>query len=254
LQRIAVITGGSSGIGAATAHALTRLGQRVVIGARGIRPGETWDENGSIAVPLDVRIEASVEAFAARIASLTDHVDVLVNAAGLALGREPIGEASDTDWQTMFDTNVMGLMRTTQALLPLLRSGGAGGHIVNIGSMAGFDCYPGGGGYSASKHAVRAITKTLRLELNGEPIRVTEIDPGITRTRFAEVRFKGDRSREEAVYEGLTPLSAEDVAECVVFAVTRPPHVDVDWIVVRPLAQATSYRITRRPSEAGAGG
>jgi NADP-dependent 3-hydroxy acid dehydrogenase YdfG len=203
-----------------------------------------WESEELFGVQLDVCEPASVERFIRVVSEHTDEVAVLLNAAGLALGQDTVAESVDSDWQTMLDTNVMGMMRMTRSMLPLLRHG-ATGHIVNIGSTASFDCYPGGGGYTASKHAVRAITTTLRLELNGEPIRVTQIDPGITRTRFAEVRYRGDLQRESAVYQGITPLSADDIAACVVFAVSQPPHVNIDQIVVRPLDQAASYLVSR---------
>jgi NADP-dependent 3-hydroxy acid dehydrogenase YdfG len=145
----------------------------------------------------------------------------------------------------MLETNVLGVARMTRAMLPLLRVPDHA-HIVNIGSIAGFESYKGGGGYTASKHALRSITQTLRLELNGEPIRVTEIAPGMTSTEFSVTRFKGDTARADDVYAGLQPLSADDIASCVGFAVSRPPHVNVDYLVVRPLAQATSYQIARQ--------
>jgi NADP-dependent 3-hydroxy acid dehydrogenase YdfG len=170
----------------------------------------------------------------------------LVNNAGGALGLGPIDKAVDEDWIGMWKVNVLGLMWMTRACLPLLRKA-KHGHVVNIGSIAGFETYKGGAGYTAAKHAVRAITKTLRLELNGEPIRVTEVNPGLVETEFSVVRFHGDRKAAKAVYEGLKPLTAEDVADCVVFAVTRPPHVDIDEIVVRPVAQATATVVARKP-------
>src|SRR6266566_3028579 len=142
----------------------------------------------------------------------------------------------------MWERNVRGLLRVTRAALPLIRRSGAG-HVINIGSVAGFDNYRGGAGYTATKHAVRAITQTLRLELNGEPIRVTEIAPGMTDTEFSTVRFKGDEERARGVYAGLTPLTAEDIAECIGFAATRPPHVDIDFMVVRPVAQAATWLV-----------
>ena len=147
----------------------------------------------------------------------------------------------------MWQVNVLGLMFMTRALLPLLRKAKTG-HIVNVGSIAGFETYKGGAGYTSVKHAVRAISRTLRLELNGEPIRVTEVAPGLVETEFSIVRFKGDRSAAKAVYAGLKPLTADDVAECILFAVTRPAHVDIDEIVVRPLAQATTFQVTRKPA------
>jgi NADP-dependent 3-hydroxy acid dehydrogenase YdfG len=174
---------------------------------------------------------------------------VLVNNAGGAQGLNPVAEAVDDEWTWMWKTNVMGLMWMTRACLPLLRKA-RHGHIVNIGSIAGFETYKGGAGYTAAKHAVRAITKTLRLELNGEPIRVTEIAPGLVETEFSLVRFHGDRKAAKVPYEGLKPLTAEDIADCIVFAVTRPPHVDIDEIVVRPIAQANVVTVARKPKKA----
>ena len=157
----------------------------------------------------------------------------------------PLSEAVDEEWIGMWQVNVLGLMRMTRACLPLLRKA-KHGHIVNIGSIAGFETYKGGAGYTAVKHAVRAISRTLRLELNGEPIRVTEVAPGLVETEFSFVRFHGDRKAAKAVYQGLKPLTADDVADCVVFAVTRPPHVDIDEIVIRPVAQAASWLVHRK--------
>lgn len=198
-----------------------------------------------VALELDVTDRAGVERFVADIGKRFGRIDVLVNNAGGALGQSPVAESVDEDWVRMWQTNVFGLMLVTRAALPLLRKAKAG-HIVNIGSIAGFETYKGGAGYTSVKHAVRAISRTLRLELNGEPIRVTEIDPGLVETEFSLVRFKGDRARAKSVYDGLKPLTADDVAECVVFAVTRPAHVDIDEIVVRPVAQATTFQITRQ--------
>ena len=195
---------------------------------------------------LDVTGKKSIEAFVREVSKKFGRIDVLVNNAGGALGLTPIENASDEDWIGMWQVNVLGLMWMTRACLPLLRKA-KHGHVVNIGSIAGFETYKGGAGYTAAKHAVRAITRTLRLELNGEPIRVTEIDPGLVETEFSVVRFHGDRKAAKAVYEGLKPLSAEDIADCVVFAVTRPPHVDIDEIVVRPVAQATAAVVARKP-------
>jgi NADP-dependent 3-hydroxy acid dehydrogenase YdfG len=200
-----------------------------------------------VAMPLDVTDKKSIDAFVREVSRKFGRIDVLVNNAGGALGLAPIEKSSDEDWIGMWQVNVMGLMWMTRACLPLLRKA-KHGHVVNIGSIAGFETYKGGAGYTAAKHAVRAITRTLRLELNGEPIRVTEIDPGLVETEFSVVRFHGDRKAAKAVYEGLKPLSAEDIADCVVFAVTRPPHVDIDEIVVRPVAQATAWMVARKPT------
>ena len=195
---------------------------------------------------LDVTDKQSIEAFVREVSRKFGRIDVLVNNAGGALGLAPIEKSSDEDCIGMWQVNVLGLMWMTRACLPLLRKA-KHGHVVNIGSIAGFETYKGGAGYTAAKHAVRAITRTLRLELNGEPIRVTEISPGLVETEFSVVRFHGDRKAARAVYEGLKPLSAEDIADCVVFAVTRPPHVDIDEIVVRPVAQATAWMVARKP-------
>ena len=246
---IAVITGASSGIGAATAVALGRHGYRIVAGARRVdRLKKVTGEDG-LALRLDVTDEDSVKEFVGEISKKFGRVDVLVNNAGGAQGLNPVAEAKDDEWTWMWKTNVMGLMWMTRACLPLLRKA-KHGHVVNIGSIAGFETYKGGAGYTAAKHAVRAITKTLRLELNGEPIRVTEIAPGLVETEFSIVRFHGDRNAAKAVYQGLKPLTAEDIADCVAFAVTRPPHVDIDEIVVRPVAQANVVTVARKPPPA----
>lgn len=242
-----MVTGASSGIGAATARALIKEGYTVIGGARRIdRVRRVVGESG-VAMELDVTDRAGVDRFVAAVGKRFGRIDVLVNNAGGALGQSPVAESIDDDWVRMWQTNVFGLMLMTRACLPLIRKAKAG-HIVNIGSIAGFETYKGGAGYTSVKHAVRAISRTLRLELNGEPIRVTEIAPGLVETEFSLVRFKGDRARAKGVYDGLKPLTADDVAECVVFAVTRPPHVDVDEIVVRPVAQATTFQITRKTS------
>jgi len=192
-----------------------------------------------------VRDLASIDAFTAAVAAEYGEVEVLVNNAGLAAGLQPLADGNDDDWVQMMETNVLGLLRVTRAMLPLLRRAPRA-HIVNLGSVAGFEVYPGGVGYTASKHAVRAITKTLRLELMGEPIRVTEIEPGMVETEFSLVRFKGDRDRASNVYQGMQPLTGADVADCIVWVVTRPPHVNVDEMVVRPIAQATARDVARK--------
>jgi len=246
---VAVITGASSGIGAATAVALGRKGYQIVVGARRVdRLARVAGEEG-VALALDVTDKKSIDAFVREISKRFGRIDVLVNNAGGALGLTPIEKADDEDWIGMWKVNVLGLMWMTRACLPLLRKA-RHGHVVNIGSIAGFETYKGGAGYTAAKHAVRAITRTLRLELNGEPVRVTEIDPGLVETEFSLVRFHGDRKAAKAVYDGLKPLSAEDIADCVVFAVTRPPHVDIDEIVVRPVAQATAWMVARKTPKA----
>jgi NADP-dependent 3-hydroxy acid dehydrogenase YdfG len=242
---VAVVTGASSGIGAATAAALGRRGYQIVAGARRIQRVQRVVGDLGLALPLDVTDQKSVDAFVAQVSKAFGRIDVLVNNAGLASGLTPVAEARDEDWIAMWEVNVLGLMRMTRACLPLLRKA-KHGHIVNLGSIAGFEVYKGGAGYTASKHAVRAISRTLRLELNGEPIRVTEVAPGMVETEFSLVRFRGDRKAAKAVYQGVKPLVAEDIADCIVFAVTRPPHVDIDEIVIRPIAQAASYLVARK--------
>jgi NADP-dependent 3-hydroxy acid dehydrogenase YdfG len=242
---IAVITGASSGIGAATARRLAAEGYDVVAAAR---RRDRLDElaastPGIRAVTLDVTAPESVAA----LADSLDDVAVLVNNAGGAIGTEPIERADPDDWQAMFDTNVLGVLRVTQALLPALERG-AGGHVVVTGSIAGHLVYEGGAGYTAAKHGATALVETLRLELNGRPIRVTEVAPGMVRTEeFSLVRLRGDQAGADRVYAGVdNPLTAEDIADCIAFAVTRPAHVNVDLLVVKPLAQAAPYKIARR--------
>jgi NADP-dependent 3-hydroxy acid dehydrogenase YdfG len=243
---IAVVTGASTGIGAAIARALAEAGFSVVLGARRLdRLQEVAAEIGGRALPLDVTDPASVQTFAVQV----PNARVLVNNAGGALGRDNVDEADEDAWSWMLDVNYMGTVRMTKALLPALQRSG-NGHLVIIGSVAGFETYPAGAGYTAAKHAQRALAKTLRLELLGKPVRVTEVNPGLVGgTEFSLVRFGGDVERAEKVYEGLTPLTPEDVADCVVWAVTRPAHVNIDEIVVRPLDQATARDFHRRTTE-----
>jgi NADP-dependent 3-hydroxy acid dehydrogenase YdfG len=240
--RVAVVTGASSGFGAATARALAGEGYTVVLGARRV------DRLAAIAAPiggrfhaLDVTDPASVTAFCATL----ERVDVLVNNAGNAFGAESLAAAVDEKWRAMFELNVLGMLRMTRALLPQLLASGDG-LVVNVGSIAGIEAYPGGGGYAASKFAAHALSRTLRLELLGQPVRVTEILPGLAETEFALVRFEGDRERASKVYEGMTPLSAEDIAEAVRWVSTLPSHVDIDEIVIRPRDQASTMLVHRR--------
>jgi NADP-dependent 3-hydroxy acid dehydrogenase YdfG len=243
--RVAVVTGASSGIGEATARGLAGAGFKVVLGARREdRLMTVARALGGRGLPLDVRDPVSIAAFVDAIAAECGQVEILVNNAGLAAGLQPLAEGSDDDWVQMMETNVLGVLRVTKAMIPLLRRAPRA-HIVNLGSVAGFEVYPGGVGYTASKHAVRAITGTLRLELLGEPIRVTEIEPGMVETEFSLVRFKGDRDRAGAVYKGMQPLTGADIADCIVWVVTRPAHVNVDQLVVRPVAQATARDVAR---------
>jgi NADP-dependent 3-hydroxy acid dehydrogenase YdfG len=241
-MRTAVITGASSGIGAATARALAAEGYRTILGARRLdRLEELAAEIGGEAIALDVTDSASVESFVAGV----DACDVLVNNAGGALGLEPIAEADEEKWLQMYESNVIGTMRMTRALLPHLIESGDG-HVVGITSIAAIEPYRGGAGYNAAKHAQRATLRVLRQELLGRPVRVTEVAPGMVETEFSLVRFAGDEAAAARVYEGMQPLRAEDVAECIRWALAQPPHVNVDEIVVRPRDQATATDVHRR--------
>ncbi len=238
---LAVVTGASSGIGAATAHRLAKEGFEVVVGARRLdRLQEVAAAVGGRALPLDVTDPASVNAFAAEVPECR----VLVNNAGGAKGLDPVETSSDEDWRWMFDVNVLGTVRVTRAFLPALEASGDG-HVVMLGSVAGIEPYPGGGGYNVAKFGVRAFTQVLRMELLGRPIRVTEVDPGLVRTEFSVVRFRGDAERAAQVYEGVDPLTADDVADTIAFAVTRPPHVNLDQIVITSRDQALARMIHR---------
>ncbi len=241
-SKVAVVTGASSGIGAATARRLVAEGFDVVIGARRVdRLHEVAEPLGARALPLDVCDTASVEAFCAEV----PECHVLVNNAGGARGLAPVAEADEEHWRWMYDANVLGVMRMTRALLPRLVASGDG-HVVVIGSIAGHEPYPGGAGYNAAKFGVRAVVGVLRQELLGQPVRVTEIDPGLVDTEFSVVRFGGDHDRADAVYAGLDALSADDIADCVGWAVTRPSHVNIDQILVKPRDQASATTVHRR--------
>jgi NADP-dependent 3-hydroxy acid dehydrogenase YdfG len=239
--RTAVITGASSGIGAATARALAAAGFEIVAAARRVeRCEELVAEVGGRALRLDVDDPQSI----AELAEAVPEAAVVVHSAGGALGLEPVSESDPEQWRQMYETNVLGVMRVTKALLPALERSGAG-HIVVLGSVAGVEVYPGGGGYTAAKHAVNALTRTLRLELLGKPIGVTEIAPGLVETEFSLIRFGGDEERANKAYEGLTPLTAEDVAGAIEFVVTRPPHVNIDYLAIKPRAQVTATIVHR---------
>ena len=241
--RTAVVTGASSGIGAATARALAAQGFRVVCAARRTdRIEQLAAEIGGEAVTCDVNDAESVAALVAAVPTC----DVLVNNAGGAAGADRVEDADLDDWRWMYDVNVLGLVRVTQALLPALRASGDA-VIVNVGSTAGRWAYEGGAGYTAAKHAVKVVTETLRLELNGEPIRITEVAPGMVRTdEFALVRFGGDQAKADAVYAGVDqPLVAEDVADAIAWVATRPSHVDIDELVIKPRAQAAAHKVHR---------
>lgn len=240
----AVVTGASSGIGAATARVLAAAGFHVVLGARRVERCEAIAaEIGGTAIALDVTDQASVDAFAAAVPA----VRLLVNNAGGAKGLAPVAEANLEDWRWMWETNVLGTVRMTRALLPALIDSGDG-HIVTVTSTAALEAYDNGSGYTSAKHAQAVAHRTLRGELLGKPVRLTEVCPGMVETEFSVIRFDGDTDAADAVYAGLTPLTALDIAEVIGFAATRPAHVNLDQIVVRPRDQASSTRTYRRDS------
>lgn len=240
----AVVTGASSGIGAATARALAQAGYHVFCIARRTERIEALaDEIGGTAITCDVTDEVQVAALAEAVGPA---LDLLLNNAGGAIGTDPVGSSNADDWRRMYEVNVIGTLLVTRALLPALVASGAG-TLINLGSTAGHIAYEGGGGYTAAKHGVTVMTETLRLELNGQPVRVTEIAPGMVRTdEFSLNRFGGDQSRADAIYAGVRePLVAEDIADAIAWVATRPQHVNVDLMVLKPLAQAAQHKVHR---------
>ena len=235
----AIVTGASSGIGAATATALAREGALVAVGARRL---DRLAGLGFVALELDVTDPESSASFVASAVHRLEGLDILVNNAGLALGRDLFDESKEEDEETVLETNVHGVIRMTRLCLPHLEHGG---HIVNIGSVAGRQAYERGALYVASKFAMRGFTYALREDLLGRPIRLTTVDPGLVESDFSKVRFRGDQEAAAKVYEGVEPLTPEDIAECVLFALTRPQHVNVDELVVKALAQSSGGRILR---------
>jgi len=235
--KTAIVTGASSGIGAATARALAAEGATVAGGARRAELLET-----EIALELDVRDPESCERFASEAVERLDGLDILVNNAGLSLGRESFDASTEEDEATVMETNVSGLLRMTRLCLPHVRDGG---HIINIGSIAGRQAYENAAVYVASKFAVRGFTYALREDLLGRPIHLTTIDPGLVESNFSRVRFRGNEEKAAAVYANVDPVTPADVAECILFALTRPLHVNIDELVVKALAQSTPVRIVR---------
>lgn len=232
-QRVAVVTGGSAGIGAAAARALAKDGWRVVVAARRLDRCRAVAEGiGGVAAELDVTDQGSVD----RLAAQLERVDLVVNNAGGAKQLDYLRDASDADWEWMFATNVMGTMRVTRALYPQLRE--SEGLVINIGSVAGTDAYKGGAGYNAAKYGLRGATRAFRREEADQRIRVTEIDPGRVKTDFSLNRFAGDQEKADAVYEGKLNLSAEDVAEAIRWVASLPPHVNIDSLNIMPVDQA----------------
>jgi 3-hydroxy acid dehydrogenase / malonic semialdehyde reductase len=235
--KTAVVTGASSGIGAATVRQLREAGVRVVGGARRV---ERVDAD--VALPLDVTDESSSRGFVEDAVAELGGIDILFNNAGLALGRAPFTESSAEDEETVLHTNVDGVLRITRLALPHIRDGG---HIVFMGSIAGRQAYPNGASYIASKFAVRGFSYALREDLLGRPIRITTVDAGLVETEFSVVRFGGDRQKADAVYEGIQPVTPDEVADCVLFALTRPAHVNLDEIVIKAIAQSSGARVVR---------
>jgi NADP-dependent 3-hydroxy acid dehydrogenase YdfG len=252
-EQVVMITGASGGIGAACAMEFARMGFQVALSARSLEKlqevaGKIKEETGvePFTYQMDVRVEEQVKGFVAATLSKFGRIDILLNNAGLAIGTSPvIAETDVANWQLMFDTNVLGLLMMTREAVPHMINAG-NGHVINIGSIAGREAYAGGAVYCASKFAVRAITEALRQELLGQPVRVTTIDPGMVETDFSVVRFNGDQAKADAVYAGMTPLTAEDIADLVVFAATRKKHVNIDAMIVKPLDQAGAGKVARR--------
>lgn len=249
-RKIACISGASAGIGEATASALASEGFGLILGARRLDRVVTLAErlDARYGVPvwageLDVRVESSVATFVEKGAAALGGINVLVNNAGMARGLDRLDAVDPARWREMIDTNVEGVLRMTQAVLPHIRRSGCG-HIVNLGSIAGHGVYAGGGIYCATKHALDALTNTLRLELLGEPIRVSTIDPGMVETEFSIVRL-GDEDKAASVYRDMKPLVAADIAECVRWVVTLPDHVNIDQIVVKPRDQGDLRTVHR---------
>lgn len=247
-----LITGGSSGFGAAAARAFGAEGARLLLGARRAERlkevAAQARQAGAEAAefhPVDVSSTVSVEKFLGWVRRQTTHLDVLVNNAGGAHGLDPVAQAKDEDWEAMFQSNVLGLLRVTRGALPLMLNN-PGSSIINVGSVAGHTAYEGGAAYCGAKAGELQITRALRLELNGTGIRVGTIDPGLAETEFSLVRFKGDEARAKKVYAGTQPLTAEDIAEIMVWVASRPAHVNIDELIVKPVDQAAVYKVHRR--------
>ncbi|HEX2191104.1 MAG TPA: SDR family NAD(P)-dependent oxidoreductase [Longimicrobiaceae bacterium] len=250
--RTVLVTGASAGIGAACARAFAGAGARLVLAARRTDRLEELAEElreahgaESHLVELDVRDAGGVAATLGGLPAEWSGIDVLVNNAGLGRGLEKVQEGSPDEWDEMIDTNVKGLLYVTRAVVPGMVERGRG-HVVNIGSVAGHEVYPGGAVYCSTKHAVDAITKGLRMDLLGTGVRVSTVDPGMVETEFSVVRFRGDRERADRVYSGMAPLVADDVADAVLWCATRPPHVNVDEIILKPTDQASATLVHRR--------
>ncbi len=236
--KTAIVTGASSGIGAATTRKLREAGVRVAGGARRVEQIEA-----DVALELDVTDEAGSTTFVEQAVAALGGVDILFNNAGLALGRAPFTDSTADDEERVLHTNVDGVLRITRLVLPHIRDGG---HIVFMGSIAGRQAYPNGASYIASKFAVRGFSYALREDLLGRPIGITTVDAGLVETEFSVVRFRGDKDAADAVYEGVDPVTPDEVADCVMFALSRPPHVNLDEIVIKAIAQSSGARVVRR--------
>lgn len=247
-EKTAVVTGASSGIGAATARRLAAEGYHVILAARRADRIEALAAQiGGVAVPTDI---TDADAVAALAEAVGPTLDLLVNNAGGAFGSSPVAQADAGEWRRMYEVNVIGLMQVTRALLPALIAAGNDGRsaaIVNVGSTAGRIAYEGGAGYTVAKHGTQVVSETLRLELWDQPVRIMEVAPGMVKTdEFALVRFDGDQAKAEAVYDGVAePLVAEDIADAIAWIATRPRHVNVDELVIRPRAQAAQHKVHR---------
>jgi serine 3-dehydrogenase len=252
-NRVVFITGASSGIGKSCARAFAEQGARLILAARRLerleelavelkrKPGQDI-----LLLSLDVRNQPAVERAVNGLQAEWAAIDVLVNNAGLSRGLDKIHEGKLEDWEEMIDANIKGLLYVSRAVIPGMVKRGRG-HIINLGSIAGYEVYPGGNVYCATKFAVRALSKGMRIDLNGTPVRVSEVAPGMVETEFSLVRFHGDRERAGKVYQGLTPLSPDDIADAVIYCATRPPHVNIEAMIVMPTAQAAAAIFHRKP-------
>ncbi len=253
-NKVVFITGASSGIGASCARAFARQKAKLILTARRRSRLEELSaelersaDTPSFLLELDVRDQTSVESAIAGLPPEWREIDILINNAGLSRGLDKLHEGKIDDWEEMIDTNIKGLLYVSRAVIPDMVKRGRG-HVINIGSIAGHEVYPNGNVYCATKFAVRALSKAMRIDLLGTGLRVSNVDPGLVETEFSLVRFRGDTERAKKVYQGYTPLSPDDIAEAVVYCATRPPHVDISEIVVMPTDQASTSLVNRRSS------
>lgn len=244
MTQTVLITGASAGIGLSTSKLLLDKGYRVIGGARRTSKLEKLKHPNFHGLALDVCDNESVDSFLKKVKKITPHIDVLINNAGMALGVEPIHAGKTEDWEKVINTNIMGVLRMTRKILPDFIEKNSG-QIINIGSIAGHFSYAGGGVYAGTKHMLKAITQAIRLEINGTPIRVCSVSPGLVETEFSIVRL-GDKEKADKVYSGMEPLTGEDIAECILFCMERPKHVNIDDIIVMPTAQASVYKVHRQ--------